>query len=151
MARDSGAHRSPLRPSVASAVSDASPARPPAAEPRFAAFGVLGVRDFRLLFAGMAVSSLAMPMQWVIQMWLVLDLTDGSHAALWLGASGFVRGLPLLLFSLYGGALADRLDRRRVLAVSQVASIAVALLVAALIALDALTIWSFLPLAFLSS
>ena len=132
-------------------MTELSVSRPRPAVRRFATFGVLREADFRLLFAGMAVSSLAMPMQWVIQMWLVLDLTDGSHPALWLGASGFVRGLPLLLLSLYGGALADRMNRRVLLAITQVASIAVALLLAGLLAADLLTIWLLLPLIFLSS
>jgi MFS family permease len=118
---------------------------------RFAAFGVLRERDFRLLFAGMAVSSFAMPMQWVTQMWLVLELTGGTHAALWLGVTGFVRGLPILLLSLYGGALADRMDRRHLLIGTQLASIAAAALIAALIAAGAMTIWLLLPLIFLSS
>jgi MFS family permease len=130
---------------------EASVARPAARERRFAAFGVLRERDFRLLFLGMTVSSLAMPMQWILQMWLVLELTSASRAALWLGVSGFVRGLPLLLLSLHGGALADRMDRRRLLMTAQVASMAVALLIAALVATDLLTIWLLLPLTFLSS
>jgi MFS family permease len=126
-------------------------ASPASSERRFAAFGVLRERDFRLLFIGMAVSSLAMPMQWILQMWLVLDLTGESRAALWLGVSGFVRGLPLLLLSLHGGALADRMDRRKLLMIAQVASMAVALTIAALVATDLLTIWLLLPLSFLSS
>ncbi|MGD9889769.1 MAG: MFS transporter [Dehalococcoidia bacterium] len=126
-------------------------ASPASSERRFAAFGVLRIRDFRLLFIGMAVSSLAMPMQWILQMWLVLDLTGESRAALWLGVSGFVRGLPLLLLSLHGGALADRMDRRKLLVIAQVASMAVALTIATLIATDLLTIWLLLPLSFLSS
>ncbi len=124
---------------------------PAPSERRFAAFGVLRVRDFRLLFIGMTVSSLAMPMQWILQMWLVLDLTGESRAALWLGVSGFVRGLPLLLLSLHGGALADRMDRRKLLVIAQVASMAVALTIAALVATNLLTIWLLLPLTFLSS
>jgi MFS family permease len=122
-----------------------------APERRFAAFGVLRERDFRLLFLGMTVSSLAMPMQWILQMWLVLELTSASRAALWLGVSGFVRGLPLLLLSLHGGALADRMDRRKLLVIAQVASMAVALTIAALVATDLITIWLLLPLTFLSS
>jgi len=118
---------------------------------RFAAFGVMRERDFRLLFVGMTISSLSMPMQWVTQMWLVLELTDGAHAAFWLGLSGFVRGLPVLIFSLYGGAVADRMDRRLLLVLTQVASIAVAGAIALLIALDAITIALLLPLTFLSS
>jgi MFS family permease len=151
MARRSELRGSPGGPSLAAAVGEARTARPSAPERRFAAFGVLGVRDFRLLFLGMAVSSLAMPMQWVIQMWVVLDLTGEAHAALWLGVSGFVRGLPLLFFSLHGGALADRMDRRRLLVITQVGSMAVALALAMLLLTDQLTIWLFLPLSFLGS
>jgi MFS family permease len=99
----------------------------------------------------MTISSFAMPMQWVTQMWLVLELTSNSHPAFWLGASGFVRGLPLLALSLYGGALADRMDRRTLLVLAQIGSIAVAATIALLIALDAMTIWLLLPLTFLSS
>lgn len=130
---------------------EAAVPRDVAPERRFAAFGVLRERDFRLLFLGMTVSSLAMPMQWILQMWLVLELTSASRAALWLGVSGFVRGLPLLVLSLHGGALADRMDRRKLLVIAQVASMAVALTIAALIATDLLTIWLLLPLTFLSS
>ena len=143
--------RSGTSPARTDAVGAPPARRPGWAERRFVAFTVLRERDFRLLFLGMAVSSLAMPMQWVIQMWLVLELTGGERAALWLGVSGFVRGLPLLLLSLYGGALADRMDRRTLLAITQVASMAVALLLALLTATGALTLWLFLPLTFLSS
>ena len=115
------------------------------------AFGVLRYRDFRLLFAGMAAATFTLPMQWVTQMWLVLELTDGSRAALWLGITGFTRGLPLLVLSLYGGALADRFDKRTLLAITQVAAIAVTVTITALIALDLMTMWLFLPLIFLSS
>jgi MFS family permease len=65
--------------------------------------------------------------------------------------SGFVRGLPLLLLSLHGGALADRMDRRKLLVIAQLASMAVALTIAALVAADLMTIWLLLPLTFLSS
>lgn len=106
-----------------------------------AAFSVLRHRDYRLLFCGMLVGSLAMPMQWIAQMWLVLELTDPDQAPLWLGVTGFARGLPLLLLSLYGGAIADRMDRRRLLLLTQAASLTVALCVAAAIALDLVTIW----------
>ncbi|MBI2759852.1 MAG: MFS transporter [Chloroflexi bacterium] len=43
-------------------------------------FGALRYRDFRLLFSGMLISSLAMPMQWVAQMWLVIELADNEVA-----------------------------------------------------------------------
>ena len=80
-------------------------------EPATGTFAALRHRDFRLLFCGMLIGSLSMPMNWVAQMWLVLDLAGKEHAPFWLGVTGFARGVPLLVLSLYGGALADRLDR----------------------------------------
>ena len=114
-------------------------------------FGALRYRDFRLLFGGMLVGSLAMPMQWVSQMWLVLELSDARRAPLWLGVTGFARGLPLLLLSLYGGATADRMDRRRLLFLSQCASLAVAFGIGLLILLDWINLWLVVVFALASS
>lgn len=111
----------------------------------------LRYRDFRLLFGGMLIGSLAMPMQWIAQTWLVLDLASPPTAPWWLGAVGFARGLPLLFLSLYGGAVADRMDRRRLLLLSQPAALLVALGTAVLIAAGWMTLWLVLLTAFLGS
>jgi MFS family permease len=79
-------------------------------------FSALQHRDFRVLWFGMLFSSGTMAFQYYAQMWLVYDLTD----SVWLmGMLGGVRGFAILLFGLYGGALADRLDRRKLLLVTQ--------------------------------
>lgn len=104
-------------------------------------FAALRHRDFRLLLGGMLFGSLAMPMQWVTQMWLVLELAAREHAPLWLGITGFTRGLPLLLLSLYGGVTADRMDRRRLLLVSQSCSALVALGAGLLVLAEWINLW----------
>lgn len=73
-------------------------------------------RDFTLLWAGQAVSSLGTQIQTVALAYLVYSLT-GSAAQL--GGVGLARAIPTVLLSLFGGTLADRRDRRRLLIVSQ--------------------------------
>ena len=87
----------------------------------------LGVPNYRRYFAGQIVSVSGNWMQNVAEMWLIVQLT-GSGAAV-----GFTAGLqfvPILLFGAWGGLLADRLPKRRVLMVTQ-----------ALMALPALALW----------
>ena len=59
-------------------------------------------------------------MQRVAQGWLVLTLTGSPF---WLGMDAFLGDAPFLVFSLFGGVLADRAERRRILLVSQVGSL----------------------------
>jgi len=73
----------------------------------------------------------------IAQGWLVVKLTNSP---LWLGLVSAAAQLPFLLFSLAGGRLADRFDRRRVIALANVAVAAVALTAAALIATGRITI-----------
>jgi len=80
-------------------------------------FRSLSVRNYRLFAAGQVVSVTGTWMQRVAQDWLVLELSDNSGTAL-----GIVTGLqflPMLLFGLYGGVLADRFDKRVLLIVAQ--------------------------------
>lgn len=74
----------------------------------------------------------------VAQSWLVYRLT-GSEALL--GAIGFAGQIPILLFAPLGGALADRVDRRRLLVVTQAASLAAALVLALLTLLGSVSVW----------
>jgi len=73
----------------------------------------------------------------IAQGWLVVKLTNSP---LWLGLVSAAAQLPFLLFSLAGGRLADRFDRRRVIALANVAVAAVALTAAALISTGRITI-----------
>ncbi len=60
-----------------------------------------------------------MAFQYYAQMWLIYDLAESAWV---LGALGAVRGLATLIFGLYGGALADRMDRRKLLLATQTVS-----------------------------
>lgn len=101
--------------------------------PRFAA---LRSRDFSLLWTGMLVSTVGSQMQLTAVNWHVFELLRGSTytlhlfggefalsgEALGLGTLGLVRVIPIVLFALIGGVLADTLDRRRLLLVTQAAA-----------------------------
>jgi MFS family permease len=76
----------------------------------------LNHRDYRIFFAGQAVSLVGTWMQQVAQAWLVLSLTNSP---LRLGLVGSLSFTPVLLFAIVGGAVADRLPKRRLLVVTQ--------------------------------
>ncbi|HEX3722177.1 MAG TPA: MFS transporter [Nitrolancea sp.] len=81
-----------------------------------AAAASLKHRDFRLIWFGQFVSTVGTQVQTVALAWLVYSIT-GSAAAL--GVVGLARAIPTILLSLFGGTLADQVDRRRLLIVSQ--------------------------------
>jgi MFS family permease len=93
-------------------------------------------RDFRLYFLGQAVSFLGSWMQTVAQGWLVYELT---RSAFWLGLVGFCSTIPFSLFSLWAGRVADRLPKRSLLMLLQVASAGIALLLGSLVYLHWVT------------
>jgi MFS family permease len=72
--------------------------------------------DFRLLFAGQLVSLTGSQMQLVAVTWQLYQLTRSSLA---LGLIGLCRVVPVVLFALGGGVVADALDRRRLMLISQ--------------------------------
>src|SRR5690348_816633 len=80
------------------------------------AFVALCHRNFRLFWFGQLISLIGTWMQSIGQAWLVLELT---HSALLLGLVGALQFLPVLLFTLFGGVLADRWPKRAVLLVTQ--------------------------------
>ncbi|MDR7417837.1 MAG: MFS transporter [Armatimonadota bacterium] len=79
------------------------------------AFSPLGHRNFRLLWSGMLISQTGSWMQFIALGYLVDQLTK---APIYLGLLGVSQALPRLLFAFIGGVVADRLDRRRVLQVT---------------------------------
>lgn len=86
-------------------------------------------------------------MQATAQGWLVLDLTNSPAA---LGAVSALQTLPILLFSVFAGVLADRVDRRRLLAGTQLFAAAVALGLAVLATTGAVELWHVMALALLA-
>ena len=75
-------------------------------------FKAFHYRDFRLMWFGACTSSIGTWMQIVAQGWLIYRL---SHSAFLLALDQFLGGIPIFLFSLIGGVVADRTERRKIL------------------------------------
>ncbi len=95
-------------------------------------------RNYRLFFFGQLVSVIGTWMQTVAQSFLVLDLT---HSGTQLGLTTAARFLPMFLFGPLGGVFADRLDKQRVLYVTQTASGLLAGAFSILIATGSMKLW----------
>lgn len=106
----------------------------------------LHYRDFRVLWTGSFLSSIGTWMQKVTQNWLVLTLT-GSASAFYLGLDTFLGEVPILLFTLIGGVVADRRDRRQLLLMSQYVQMTAAFTLAALVYFDIIHVWHILTLS----
>jgi MFS family permease len=111
--------------------------------PRFA-FRALRVRNYRLYMLGNLVSITGTWMQLVAQNWLVLRLTGDATA---LGLTVALQAIPGVLFSLHGGAIADRFSKRRVLVGTQGALALLAAVLAVLVATGAVQLWMVYALA----
>ncbi|MBA2626097.1 MAG: MFS transporter, partial [Acidimicrobiia bacterium] len=103
-------------------------------------------RNARLYLAGLAVSNVGTWMQVVAQGWLVLTLTDSGVA---LGVVTALQFAPLLLGGAWGGVVADRSDKRRLLLLTQVVACALAVVLWAATASGTVTLGLVYVLAFL--
>lgn len=104
-------------------------------------------RNFRLYWAGALASNAGTFMQTLAQGWLVYQLTASSFM---LGLVTFSTSVPMLIFGLYGGVLADRIERRRLMLYTQVVLMALAFLLAGLTLAGVVTITEIIALAFLN-
>ena len=102
------------------------------------AFSSLRVRDYRLLWFGGLVSNIGSLMQIVAVQHLVYLKTDSP---IWLGLDAAATWLPMNLLLPFGGALADRLDKRRVIIVVNVSLASIAASLATLDYLNQLEVW----------
>ena len=110
-------------------------------------FSALHYRDFRLLWFGAFTSTTGTWMQTVAQSWVVLSMTGSAFL---LGVDGFLATGPMLLFSLFGGVVADRLERRRIMLASQYLQMTFALILGALIWTKTVKVWHIFLLSFLT-
>jgi MFS family permease len=110
-------------------------------------FKAFQYRDFRLMWVGACTSSIGTWMQIVAQAWLVYDL---SKSGFLLGLDMFLGGIPIFLFSLFGGVIADRFERRRVLLASQWVQMASAFTLTLLVVFHLVRVWHILGLSFVS-
>ena len=107
----------------------------------------LAFRDFRILWFGAFASTVGTWMQKVAQSWLIFDLTKSSF---FLGLDDFLGQLPILLFTVLGGVIADRYDRRHLLLGSQYAQMTTAFTLAVLVWTGIIRIEHILALSFLT-
>ncbi len=120
----------------------------PVATPRVHAFAPLRHRDFRLLWAGLVISNSGSWMQFVALGYLVDRLTQSP---LYLGVLAVSQAVPRLLFSVVGGAVADRADRRWLLFATNLFLTVTALVLTVLTLTGRIQIWEILVLSALSS
>lgn len=92
-----------------------------------AAMRALRHRNFRLFWSGQLISLVGTWMQNIARGWLVLELT---RSPFWLGMVGFANSLPVLLLSLWAGAIADRVPKRLLVIVTQSISMVLAFVLA---------------------
>jgi MFS family permease len=109
-------------------------------------FAALAVPNYRRYISGQAVSLIGTWMQMTAQSWLVLTLT---HSAAALGLIVALQTLPVLLLSPYGGVIADRIDKRRLMIILQSAMGVQALILGVLTVTGAVRVWQIGALAIL--
>jgi MFS family permease len=107
-------------------------------------FRALAVRNYRIYFIGQVISVSGTWMQTVAQGWLVLSLT-GSGVDL--GIVTALQFLPMLLFGSWGGLVADRMEKRRLLFLTQGAAMCLALTLAVLTLSGTIELWQVYLLA----
>jgi MFS family permease len=108
-------------------------------------FRAFRYRDFRIMWLGACVSTIGTFVQQFAQSWLVYDLTKDPF---YLGLDLFLGQLPFMLFSLVGGVFADRLDRRKMLLLSQFIQMTCAFILAALFVTHRVRVGHILTLSF---
>jgi MFS family permease len=108
-------------------------------------FQSLRIRNFRLFWIGQIISLTGTWMQTTAQAWLVLKLTSDSPFAL--GVVITLQFLPVMLFALFGGVLADRLPKRSALVVTQTLLMIQAAIFGVLVASGAIQLWHVYVLA----
>ncbi|HZO73802.1 MAG TPA: MFS transporter [Ktedonobacteraceae bacterium] len=108
------------------------------------AFVALRHRNFRLFWGGQLISLIGTWMQTTGQAWLVLQLT---HSAWILGLVGALQFLPVMFLALFGGVLADRLPKRRVLLFTQSSAMVQAAILWILVATNTVQLWHVMVLA----
>jgi len=107
-------------------------------------FSALKHRNFRLFFAGQLISLIGTWMQNTAQGWLVYQLTGSKML---LGIVAAVGSTPMMLFSVWGGSVADRFPKRQIVLWTQTTMMVTALVFAALVASHQIRVWHIMVLA----
>ncbi|MFD2256386.1 MFS transporter [Luteolibacter algae] len=102
------------------------------------AFSAFSHRNYRIFFGGQVISLIGTWLQTTAEGWLVYDLSGSSVA---LGLIRFANMLPFAVIALWGGMIADRYSKRKILILTQSASMLLALLLALLVYLEIIAVW----------
>ncbi len=116
-----------------------------AVRPGLAVLGVFRHRNYRLFFSGQLVSVMGSWMQTVAQAWLVYSMT---HSPFLLGLTTFCAQVTVFFLAPFGGMVADRVDRRRMVQITQAAAMVQAALLAGLTLGGVVQVWEIIALAF---
>ncbi|HDK82302.1 MAG TPA: MFS transporter, partial [Nitrospirae bacterium] len=108
-------------------------------------FSALTYRNFRLFWIGQVISLTGTWMHSAGQGWLVLKLTDSPF---YLGLVGSAVSMPILIFTLAGGVVADRFPKRKILLITQTILMFLALTLAVLVSTGIVTVWHVVAIAF---
>ena len=110
--------------------------------------GVLRHRNFALFWFSLVISHSGTWMQMLVVGWLTYELTQ---SAFWVGVVSGARGVPMVVLPFFGGVVADRMDRRTLLWITQISQALLGLVLAILVAADLAQVWHFATLALLAS
>ncbi len=109
-------------------------------------FPAFGERNYRYYFLGQLISQIGTWLQIVAQGWLVLQLTNSAFL---IGLVAAAATLPSLLFSLFGGVIVDRFDKKMTIVATQTASMVLAFLLGVLTVLRIVNVWEIMCISFL--
>jgi MFS family permease len=123
-------------------MTDVEPTPSPAV--RKGTFSALGYRNYRLFWYGNSISFVGDWLDQIALNWLVISTTNDP---VMLGLVNLCRGLPIMLFAMFGGVVADRIDRRTMLIWTQALAMCVAIGLACVVAFFNASIWLILVLA----
>ena len=110
-------------------------------------FSALRSRNYRLYFGGQLISNIGTWMQIIAQGWLVFQI---SHSERDLGIVSFAAAIPALLMTAWGGVVVDRVDKRKVLVITQTAMMLLAFILAALTFSGVVQVWQVVVLSFMT-
>jgi MFS family permease len=116
--------------------------------PAVGPFAAFHFRDFRLFWIGLFISNIGTWMQITAISWILYDLTNSPFQ---LGLNGVFRAIPTICFGLFGGTVADRYDRKRLLLATQIILMLLALLLGALAQTALIRVWHIYSLTVLGA
>ena len=110
--------------------------------------GVLRHRNFALFWFSLVISHSGTWMQILVVGWLTDEMT---RSAFWVGMVAAARGVPMVVLPFFGGVVADRMDRRTLLWITQISQALLGLVLAIIVAADVAQVWHFAVIAMLAS